>query len=60
MDLTKYAELIQEMRAAQSLYFSVRSKFNLDNAKKLERLVDKETKHILSKQKSITNQLSFE
>lgn len=60
MDLTKYAELVQEMRAAQSLYFSVRSTFNLNQAKKLERLVDKETKTILSKSKSSSNQLSFE
>jgi len=60
MDLTKYAELVQEMRAAQSLYFSVRSKFNLDTAKKLERLVDKETRQILSKPKPTNIQLSFE
>jgi hypothetical protein len=42
----EYAELVHETREAQKLYFAVRSTFNLDRAKSLEKRLDLNTQKI--------------
>lgn len=47
MELTKYAQTVARMREAQRSYFRYRTNGNLQRAKELEAIVDRETAALL-------------
>ncbi|MDX3913740.1 MAG: hypothetical protein QHC79_09390 [Pseudosphingobacterium sp.] len=50
-DIKEYAKLVKDMRDAQNNYFSNRTPFFLNQAKAMERVVDKATKDLLEEKR---------